>query len=166
MLRSPRRQPNTPSKGKGKSEDKGNDKAEENQANEALDAMEIEQPEPDQKQDPSMHEEMEITADEKSKLAPESQRTPVKLYGRGGFRRPRAANPPSKSSAGLTTITSASPPSSQREEVVNNVTKKGKEAEADDAMEGLMSRMSALQFVPRSVRVAGSRGVAKGRGQA
>jgi hypothetical protein len=66
-----------------------------------------------------------------------ARRSPIKLRGRGGFTHPQSVDPGH--------MTSASP--------------------SADAMDSLTSRMSSLQFVPHSVRMARGRGRGRGRGQ-
>jgi hypothetical protein len=66
-----------------------------------------------------------------------TRRSPVKLRGRGGFTHPQSVDPGH--------MTTASLPA--------------------DVMDSLTSRMSSLQFVPHSVRMARGRGRGRGRGQ-
>jgi hypothetical protein len=82
--------------------------------------------------------------------AGEVRREPVRLRGRGGFGHPQAGCGRGRGHGrSLEVATSPS---------------KAVPATADpaDAMEGLASRMSALQFVPHSVRTAQGRGQERG----
>jgi hypothetical protein len=66
-----------------------------------------------------------------------TRRSPIKLRGRGGFTHPQSVDPDH--------MTTASP--------------------SVDVMDSLTSRMSSLQFIPHSVRLARGRGRGRGRGQ-
>ncbi|KAF1952122.1 hypothetical protein CC80DRAFT_479672 [Byssothecium circinans] len=74
-----------------------------------------------------------------------SNRAPVKLRGRGGFGHPRGQGRGRGRGRGGSATATASEPKST----------------SDDAMEGLTSSMSALQFIPHSIY---SRGRGRGRG--
>jgi hypothetical protein len=76
----------------------------------------------------------------------DARRIPVKLRGRGGFSHPpgRGRGRGTSVTHDLLKSTSASPP-------------------AADSVDSLTSSMSALQFVPHSVRIAQGRGRGRGR---
>ncbi|KAF2749571.1 hypothetical protein M011DRAFT_420013, partial [Sporormia fimetaria CBS 119925] len=92
-------------------------------------------------------EEMNEEREEKEEM--NIRRTPIKLHGRGGFGRPRGGRGRGSGRGGSTHGSGATEPTP-----VGGV----KKNDAADPVEGLASRMSALQFVPHSVRVSRGRG--------
>ncbi|KAJ4373230.1 hypothetical protein N0V83_003523 [Neocucurbitaria cava] len=80
----------------------------------------------------------------------ESRRYPTKLHGRGGFsHRPGRGHGRGRGSSTATNPSKPAPATA---------------ASPADPMESLTSSMSALQFIPHSVRVARGKGAGRGRG--
>lgn len=174
MLRPPRRQsgtnqsassqsvPNSNIPRKSKSKGKSKEKVE---VVGAVDEMDMDPPEQDQDEAMNTTTNTTTTADNEPRSTPAAQRTPIKLHGRGGFRRPRAPKTPAVLAAGTPSAGLTSPPTEKGggKEHINRI---AEGTEAGDPMEGLLSRMSALQFVPHSVHMARGRGGTRGgRGQ-
>ncbi|KAF2271614.1 uncharacterized protein EI97DRAFT_462664 [Westerdykella ornata] len=88
-------------------------------------------------------------------LSPTSPTRTIKLGGRGGIGLGRSIPRQRTRTPQASTSTSTADPLVESSKTT---------APADDAMEGLASRMSALQFVPHSVRMAQGRGRGRGSG--